>query len=133
LVVETLAWRSIAWIVFSGTPKRYRLVPKPRRAACQPCHSGRTLSRSNSWSGDPFAPLPRGLRHSGLGFPQTPQRLSAGRIERFKRFPRSIGWPFRFGNITPEVGFPLLARWDSRRIASGIITGIAPWLLRVLG
>ena len=41
---------------------------------------------------DPFFPLPtQALRHSSFGFPHTAQRLSAGRMARFRRFPKSIG------------------------------------------
>ena len=39
-VVLTFAWRRILLITISGTPKRYRLLPSSRLAACQPCHSG---------------------------------------------------------------------------------------------
>lgn len=30
---------------FSDTPRRYRLLPSPRCAACQPCHSANRASR----------------------------------------------------------------------------------------
>src|SRR5208282_1248444 len=78
-------------------------------------------------------PSPSGFRHSSFGFPHTAQRLSAGRMVRFSRFPKSIGEPLRLGNMTPDLRLPLPARWNSRRLASGAITGIAPRLFRVLG
>src|SRR5262249_6823631 len=68
-----------------------------------------------------------------FGLPQTAQRLRAGGIERFSRLPKSIGAPFRFGNMTPEAGLPLRSRCDSRRFANGPITGIAPRPFCVFG
>ena len=47
-----------------------------------------------------------GFPQSSFALPQMMQRLSVGRMARLSTFTRSMGEPFKFGNVTPDVGLP---------------------------
>jgi len=61
-------------MTMSGTPSRYRLLPSPLRAACQPCQTGMRWSRLYSCSVSPWS-------FSRLWQPS--QRLRAGTMTLF--------------------------------------------------
>ena len=108
----------------SGTPRRYRLLPSHRLAACQPCHSGMRVSRLYGcpafwWSESPF--------------PQASHRLSAGKITRLTTLPSDRGLPREFAKIGPTIGFPERSRCISSRSANCRMTGTGARPFRVLG
>ena len=111
-------------MTMSGTPSRYKLLPRPRRAACQPCHTGMRSSRLYSCSAVDVVVLSLMAALAAVERRDYHPVDNAGQRERFADALAKIG---------PLCGLPQRSRCSSSRSASWRMTGTGARPLRVLG